>query len=506
MKNTLFLLLVLWGATLPAQNAQQLLNQAIALSEKGKYVASNDLLDKLISEYPTRKYDLSEAELLKSENHLALGNYEYAKRANNTSLQLHQEIIPEDVGRNLLQAGIIAAASADYEEALELLSQAEGFPFIDAPATPAEIKFLKSIIYSEIDLEDLSVDALTEGRLIEEVVGEVDKARGVDEFEALLQLRPSGIGSLNSMELPECINWYLLSKITYEKAKSLKTVYISKQDEKALSDAYKAIQTSIDAFEQYAIYLSPPTQHKYLTRESKYIYNLGIELSLLLNEADSKNEYAHKAYELAERSKRFEEALKLSDQGNREKGLEYKARYHAAMNQLALNAKEADRITNVLEERKAYIEHLDSVKKRSGIRGMSNGNLITLQDMLDKKQLVFYYYNKAETAYMLMVTKSDSELKVIPEPERLRHTFQTYNFMTDEQKDQSFCMFYNQLIAPFEKAFRSTKTLYIDAPEAFTIIPFEALVKECSDKKNIRKWTKRLTIVDISILATPQNE
>lgn len=142
MKIYFPILLFLLGTSNLFGQSASLMRIAEQLSTKEQYVASNDSLDLLIKRYGDRKYDVGEAYYLRSYNHLQLGNIEAAKADNETSMMIREELIPEELGKNLKRSGRIAIAEGRYEEAIKLLEEAESYPYMDEPEIPAQIEML----------------------------------------------------------------------------------------------------------------------------------------------------------------------------------------------------------------------------------------------------------------------------------------------------------------------------------------------------------------------------
>lgn len=159
------------GNTLAAQPDQQL-QQARQLSNSGYHSAANELLTTFIAQYTERLYDLGDAYALRSQNALAMGQLGRAAADNAKSEALRQELIPEEVGKNRVQAGAIALAQGLPRQALEALRQATAYPYFDDLGLAVRVDELRGRAYA--------------------VMGEYDKAQSAyeDALGTLLVLTP----------------------------------------------------------------------------------------------------------------------------------------------------------------------------------------------------------------------------------------------------------------------------------------------------------------------------
>jgi tetratricopeptide (TPR) repeat protein len=146
MKYTLLFAFLIFSKLLPAQ----LLEASEQLSDEGALVRANDSLTVFIEKYPVRRYEVAAAYYLRGFNHMRMGNLYEARRDNESSLAIRHALIPEEAGKNLMLEGAIELAEGAAEKALELLKDAEAYPYIDDPEFPAVINLYKGDTYTKL--------------------------------------------------------------------------------------------------------------------------------------------------------------------------------------------------------------------------------------------------------------------------------------------------------------------------------------------------------------------
>lgn len=175
MKNLLSIALIFSAAVLWAQPSV-LQETAEKLSAQGNYPASNDSLSSFINRYSVRRYEVGAAYFLRSYNHLQMGNLEAAAEDNEASMAIRQALIPEEVGKNLMRSGYLALEKGRYDEALELLSEAKGYPYIDEPELPALIDQYEGQAYAHLGNLPQAREAYQEAIEVLEVVGDTENS------------------------------------------------------------------------------------------------------------------------------------------------------------------------------------------------------------------------------------------------------------------------------------------------------------------------------------------
>ena len=128
-------------ALLPAAGQPgKTLRQAEMASAAGRYVESNELLSHFMAQYPHRLYDHGQAQLLRSYNFLQQGQLAEALQANEASLALMQQFVPDALSPNYLRFGEIYLQWGQYERALHYLLLADEFPLMDEPQLAVAIQ------------------------------------------------------------------------------------------------------------------------------------------------------------------------------------------------------------------------------------------------------------------------------------------------------------------------------------------------------------------------------
>ncbi len=121
-----------FGATASMHESQVILQEAQNLLAAKEYAASNDILEEFTDKFSNRKYDLSNAYFMMSNNFMHLKELDGAYWANEQSLNLRDEIqADEDIITNFVRFGEIAILKGNYEEALDFLMSATDLPFVD---------------------------------------------------------------------------------------------------------------------------------------------------------------------------------------------------------------------------------------------------------------------------------------------------------------------------------------------------------------------------------------
>ena len=131
----LFLLpiaIFLFLSNLTAQLPESMLLEAQQLLAAKNYQASNNILEAFADKYSNRKYDLSLAYYLMSNNFMQLRELDGAYWANEQSLNLRDELqANEEIIENFIRFAEIAMINENHEEALEYLMEASDLPFVD---------------------------------------------------------------------------------------------------------------------------------------------------------------------------------------------------------------------------------------------------------------------------------------------------------------------------------------------------------------------------------------
>ena len=132
-----------------AQLPENMLAEAQQLLAAKDYQASNHILEAFADKYSNRKYDLSLAYFLMSDNFMQLRELDGAYWANEQSLNLRDELqANEEIIENFVRFAEIAMINENHKEALDYLMKASELPFVD-PEVFANVNYkIAQILHS----------------------------------------------------------------------------------------------------------------------------------------------------------------------------------------------------------------------------------------------------------------------------------------------------------------------------------------------------------------------
>ena len=143
-----FLIILLLSSTLKGQSVDEIYDAQV-LSDGGQYLLSIGVLEAFISANPNRFYDLSLAYFLESYDYLQLGDLEAAIAANQSSIDLRDQLRSEDLAENYQRMGVIYTEMEDLPKAMDYLMDAAELP-TDDPMLSSEINISIAKVFLQL--------------------------------------------------------------------------------------------------------------------------------------------------------------------------------------------------------------------------------------------------------------------------------------------------------------------------------------------------------------------